>query len=428
MTQPIRNIAPDIQDIKSVEILKPQLYTLDNGVPVYVFNNPQQDLVKISLVFDAGTVQSKKPWVANTVNNMLTEVTKNYSSSELAEKIDFYGSYFETNTSRDHASVALYSLNKFLGDTIPLLAEIVTNASFNKYEFDSYILRKKQELEVNLEKVNYIARQRFTSLLFGENHPYGKYSELSDLLLLKRDDLVYFHKKYYAEGEFRVYIAGNFGEAEIELLNEFIGILPNKKHDDNNIDWLVNPSKNKEINITKEGAVQNALRIGFKAPHRSHEDYFGLKILTTIYGGYFGSRLMNNIREDKGYTYGIGAGMSSFKNETVLFISTEVKSEVCEDAVEEIFKEMSILKDKRVGESELFTVKNYLQGTFQRSFDGAFNLLDRYMEFDLNNLDSDYYTRYIHKVKTISSHELQLLALKYYQRDKFYLLSVGSHN
>jgi predicted Zn-dependent peptidase len=427
MTQPIRNIAPDIQDIKSVEIIKPQQFILDNGVQVYVFNNPQQDLVKINLVFDAGTVKSSKPWVANTVNSMLTEVTKNYSASELAEKIDFYGSYFETNTSRDHASVALYSLNKFLENTIPLLSEIITNASFAKNEFDSYIARKKQELEVNLEKVNYIARQRFTSLLFGKNHPYGRYSELADLLSLQRDDLIDFHKKHYAEGEFKIFIAGNFGDAELELLNNYLGNLPNRKMESGIIDWSKTPSKEKEVLISKDGAVQNALRIGFNAPHRDHEDYFGLKILTTIFGGYFGSRLMNNIREDKGYTYGIGAGISSFKKESVFFISTEVKSDVCDDAINEIFKEMDILNKELVSESELFTVKNYLQGTFQRSFDGSFNLLDRYMEFNLNGLDDNYYNNYIEKIKSIDSQELLLLAQKYYKRDSFYLLNVGQN-
>ncbi len=426
MTQPIRNTAPDIQDIKSVKIVEPQQYKLDNGVDVYVFNNPQQ-VVKINIIFEAGNIQSPKPWVAPTVNKMLTEVTKNYSAAELAERIDFYGAYFETNTSSDNASVALYSLNKFLDKTIPLLSEIITNASFEKYEFDSFILRKKQELEVNLEKVNFIASQRFTSLLFGDNHPYGKYSELDDLLNIERKDLIDFHNKYYARGEFKIFIAGNFKDADLKLLNKYLGDLPNEKVDSKLLDWTKSPSKEKEVLIPKKGAVQNALRMGFITPHRNHEDYFGLKILTTILGGYFGSRLMNNIREDKGYTYGIGSGISSFKNESVFFISTEVKSEVCADAISEIYKEMEILNKEKVGESELLTVKNYLQGTFQRSFDGSFNLLDRFMESNLNNLDINYYIDYIEKVKSISSDELKLLAQKYYKRDNFYLLNVGQN-
>lgn len=426
MTQPIRNIAPEIKDITSVEIIEPNVFTLDNGVPVYVFHNPKQDLVKINLVFDGGMIQSSKPWVASTANTMLTDVTKNYSANDLAEKIDFYGAYFDTNTTKDNSSIALYSLNRFLQYTIPLLAEIINNASYNKYEFDTYIARKKQELEVSLKKVDYIARQKFTSLLFGENHPYGKNSELKDLMLLKREDLLYFHQKYYAEGDFKIYIAGNFAEKELDLLNVNLGSMPNVKNINDELNWTINPNVYKEVYIQKEGAVQNALRIGFNSPHRSSEDYFGLKILTTILGGYFGSRLMNNIREDKGYTYGIGAGISSFKNESVFFISTEVKSEVCSDAITEIFKEMEILNNELVDDNELYTVKNYLQGTFQRSFDGTFNLMDRFMEIDLNNLDKNFYPRYIQKVKSISSEELQILATKYYQKDNLYLLSVGN--
>ncbi len=428
MIEPKRNIAPKINDIRSVEIIEPQVYHLDNGVPVYVFYKSDQELVKVNVVFDAGIVQSNKPWLANSVSKMLTEVTKNYSASELAEKIDFYGASVETSVSRDNAFVALFSLNRFLEDTIPLLADIINNASFNDAEFDSYILRKKQEIEVNLEKVDFIARQRFTSLLFGKQHPYGRFSNLDDLLKLKREDLVDFHRKYYSQGEFKIYVAGNFGNKELSLLNSYLGKMPNKKSENINVDWSLKPSSEKEVHIQKDGAVQNALRIGFIAPHRFHKDYFGLKILTTIFGGYFGSRLMTNIREDKAYTYGIGAGVSSFRKETVFFISTEVKSTVYKETIDEIFKEMKILNNELVSDSELFTVKNYLQGTFQRGFDGTFNLVDRFMEINLENLDVSFYQDYFKKVKSISAEELQRLAKKYYQKDNLYILSVGNHN
>jgi predicted Zn-dependent peptidase len=425
--QPNRHIAPEIQSIQSVEIMEPKKYTLSNGVPVFVFENKDQDLLKIKLIFNGGSSATTKPWVASSVNSMLTEVTKNYSSERLAEEIDFYGAYFETSTSRDYSAVSLYSLNRFLGNTIPLLAEVVQNASFNKDEFESFITRKKQEYKVNTERVDYIARQRFTALLFGENHPYGKYSKLEDFDNLKQQDLVDFHRKHYKLGSFKIFIAGNFGKEELELLNNHLGLMANENNNSiDNQDWKHYPSSEKNNHIHKDNSVQNAIRMGFVSIHREHPDYFGIKILSTILGGYFGSRLMNNIREDKGYTYGIGSAISSFNKESVFFISTEVNSDVSLQAIEEINKEILLLQTDIIGDNELFTVKNYLQGSFQRSFDGTFNLLDRYIEVELNNLDYSYYQNYIQKVKSIDARELKRLAQKHFKLENIYLLSVGN--
>jgi len=422
-----RNIAPKINQISKLIQLEPKEYVLSNGVPVYVFNNSEQALLKIEMVFDAGSSVSSKPLVASAVSNMLTEVTENYSAKKLAEEIDFYGAYFETSASRDNASVVLYSLNKFIDSTIPLLAEVVENASFAANEFELYKLRKKQEFDVNNEKVSFIARQIFTSLLFGESHPYGSYAVVGDYDSLKREDLVAFHKANYLAGGFKIFVAGKFGDKEFEILNKSIGKLPNiKKLNIESSDWSINSSSKFKHHIKKENAVQNAIRIGFVGVKRDNADYFGLKILSTILGGYFGSRLMTNIREDKGYTYGIGSSFSSLSNESIFFISTELKTEVVDLAIAEIEKELSILQNDLISDEELFTVKNYMQGSIQRSFDGSFALLDRYKDIELNNLNQSYDHGYVDKIKNIDAIELKQLAIKYFSINNMYILNVGN--
>ena len=422
-----RNIAPKINQISKLIQLEPKEYVLSNGVPVYVFNNSEQALLKIEMVFDAGSSVSSKPLVASAVSNMLTEVTENYSAKKLAEEIDFYGAYFETSASRDNASVVLYSLNKFIDSTIPLLAEVVENASFAANEFELYKLRKKQEFDVNNEKVSFIARQRFTSLLFGESHPYVSYAVVDDYDSLKREDLVAFHKANYLAGGFKIFVAGKFGDKEFEILNKSIGKLPNiKKLNIESSDWSINSSSKFKHHIKKENAVQNAIRIGFVGVKRDNADYFGLKILSTILGGYFGSRLMTNIREDKGYTYGIGSSFSSLSNESIFFISTELKTEVVDLAIAEIEKELSILQNDLISDEELFTVKNYMQGSIQRSFDGSFALLDRYKDIELNNLNQSYDHGYVDKIKNIDAIELKQLAIKYFSINNMYILNVGN--
>jgi predicted Zn-dependent peptidase len=301
------------------------------------------------------------------------------------------------------------------------------HASFEESELKQFIARKKQEFLVNSEKVDFIARQHFTSLLFGKNHPYGKYTTLNDFDAISSQALIDFHDKYYLSGSCRIYVAGHFGEKELALLEANLGSLKNNLNSNEiTLNWEKLPSVTKMHKLEKAGAVQNALRLGLVSIHRNHPDYFAVKVLVTILGGYFGSRLMTNIREDKGFTYGIGAGISSFRQESVFFISTEVNSEVVEAAQNEIYAEIRKLQQELVSDDELDTVRNYLLGNIQRSFDGTFSQLDRYKEIDLHNADYTYYTNYIAAVENIDAVSLLEAAKKYLDIDKLYFLNVGS--
>ncbi len=422
-----RHKAPKINAIESVDITMPVRYELSNGTEVFVFNNDNQNLLKIEFVFDgAGTSYSPKPLVASSANAMITESTTNYSSADLADKIDYFGASFETKISRDTASVSLYTLNKYLKDTLPLLQDVIMNADYRREELEVYLSRKRQEFMVNSQKVDFIARQNFTKILFGENHPYGVFSVLEDYDNINSEDLLNYHKRTYEDGKHKIFIAGKFGKEELELLESLFARMRVVENQKLELDWEIKPSLDKYTFIAKEGSVQNAIRMGFVGVRRNHEDYNGLRILTTFLGGYFGSRLMSNIREDKGYTYGIGAAHSSFRKEAVFFISTEVKTEVVEDTISEIRKEIERLKNEQISKEELYTVANYLQGSFQRQFDGSFALMAKFVNVNMNSIDYSYYYNYIEEVKNIDAIKLQALAQKYFDKDNFYILNVGN--
>ncbi len=422
-----RDIAPEINSIESVNIPSPKTYVLSNGTEVFVFEDEEQELLKIDFVFeDAGTAYSPKPLVAGIANAMITESTTNFTSAELADKIDYYGASFEAKSMRDYSSVSLYTLHKFLGNTLPLLQDVILNANYNQSDLDIHIARRKQDFLVNISKVDFIARQNFTKLLFGKNHPYGKSSVVEDFDAIKQEELLHFHNERYKNAKHKIFIAGRFGENEITILESLFGGMEAKPPLTQEINWEINTASEKYNFIEKEGAVQNAIRLGFVGLQRDHEVYNGLRILTTFLGGYFGSRLMNNIREDKGYTYGIGAAHSSFANESVFFITTEVKSEVTEDTIKEIKKELQLLQSELISDDELTTVTNYLQGSFQRQFDGSFALLERFIGINMNDLDYSHYYNYIEEVKNIDAKRLQDLAKKYFNIEDFYLLNVGN--
>ncbi|MNR03395.1 Peptidase M16 inactive domain protein [compost metagenome] len=175
----------------------------------------------------------------------------------------------------------------------------------------------------------------------------------------------------------------------------------------------------------KPEALQSAIRIGQLAINRKHKDFSGLQILNTVLGGYFGSRLMANIREDKGYTYGIGSGISSLQQAGYLFISTEVGADVCGAALTEIYKEIDLLKTTLIGEDELNLVRNYMLGSMLGSLENVFSHADKFKNIYFSGLDYDYYSRYIETVKTITAEELLALANKYFTTESFTEVVIG---
>ena len=421
-----RSIAPEIRDIESIDIRKPQQEKLSNGTPVFVFDVIDQDFIKVELNFDAGSAHCSRVLIANVTNKLLTEGTRSHSAAEIANLFESYGAFVETSITKDIAVIGLYTLNKYLAPTLELLAEIIREPVFDQRELDIHLAQKRDEFMVSMERVNYIAGAIFPSLLFGREHPYGRVPGIGDFDKVKREQLIDFHQEKYLNGAFRIMLAGKVSQDAVQLLDKYFGGF-------NNAGKLTyatrdfTPSESREHFIEKEAAVQNALRMGKLVVGRKHNDYAALRITNTILGGYFGSRLMTNIREDKGYTYGIGSGLVELRDAAYFYIISELKSEVTNEAIAEIIKEINKLQTEAVSDEELTLVRNYLQGEFQRSFDGPFALLSRFKEVYYSDLDYSYFEKYIEKVKTINQDEILHMANKYWNMDEMYRLVVGKN-
>jgi len=169
-----RKLAPEFKTIDRIDIQHAVENTLDNGIKVYTIDSGSQELTKIEFIFKAGMYFQSQPLQASAANNLLETGTKNYTANELSDNIDFFGSFFECAVEQDYASLALFSLNRFLDKSLHYVEDIIKNPIFPKDEFDIYISNKKQKHIVNSEKVNVLARRRFTELIFGEKHPYGE--------------------------------------------------------------------------------------------------------------------------------------------------------------------------------------------------------------------------------------------------------------
>lgn len=418
-----RQIAPDFKQVSTINFIQPTHKKLNNNVPVYTIYSGEQDLVRIEFIFNNVKWDVEKPLQAIAVSALLNNGTSTLSSKEIAQKIDFYGAFFQTEYVQDHSSVTLYTLNKHLAAVLPIVRDVLTDSQFPQQEIDLYIQNQKQKLQVNLKKNDILARKEFAHALFG-NTAYGVDIQARHYDELKREDLTAYFKAAYAPDNCTVIVSGKFEEASFELLNSEFGQNWEPGHATKN-DFSFSTTPRAVIYKERADAIQSAIRIGKLAVNRTHEDFAGLQILNTVLGGYFGSRLMNNIREDKGYTYGIGSGISSLQDAGYLFIATEVGAEVCAAALTEIYKEIEILKNELVGEEELTLVKNYMLGSMLGSLENVFSHADKFKNIHFFGLGYDYYENYIAKVKAITAEDIKLLANKYLNKEDFTEVVVG---
>lgn len=412
-----RTIAPAFHTIKHIDIPQPEIHTLSNGIPLYIINSGSQELVKIEFVFNAGMYHQAKPLIASSTNSLIETGSKNYTANQISERIDYYGGFLELETGHDLACVTLYTLNKYFNETISVIQDILLTPTFPKDEFDIYINNKKQKHLINSQKVSVLVRRRFSELLFGEDHPYGADVKDGDYDRMKVETIQEYFKDHYNSKSCAIIVSGCVPKELVSKLDNLFGSSlwgsPENKVDGRKI--ILDTTKQSHHLIKKDDAIQSALRVGRLLFNKTHPDYFHFQVLNTIFGGYFGSRLMANIREDKGYTYGIGSGVASLQNGGYFYISTEVGADVTQKALDEIYKEMKILREDLVKEEELTTVKNYIIGQFLRSVDGPFALADKFKGIWQYGLGYDYYDRYFAAVNSVTSTQLRDLANKYFQ-------------
>ena len=306
---------------------------------------------------------------------------------------------------------------------LPVVRELITDSVMPQEELDTYRQNMKQRLKVNLKKSDFVASRLIDAYVYGEDHPYGKYTRLDDFDLLNREELMSFYKQYYQQGKFVMFVAGRLPSGWQEMLNRYFGDLPNTAVAMNPMSMQPVAEKKSRVINDAEG-VQGSIRMARPFFNRHHPDFVKAMVLNTLFGGFFGSRLMSNIREDKGYTYGIHSFLQNHIHDSAWVISTEAGKDVCEATIEEVNKEMKILREDLVDEEELLLVRNYMMGSILGDLDGPFQIIARWKNIVLNNLTDQYFYDSIHTIKTISAEELRALAQKYLQPESFYELVV----
>lgn len=422
MTKLDRTISPAIKLPTNLSL--PQIKTIkaNNDVQIHVMNLSSAEVVRVSIVFHAGSRNQNHPFTASALLNMLSEGTQKYTSSQVAEMLDFYGIYYDTSIDRDFAIVTVSCVRKFLNVTLELLEECLCRPTFPQKDFDIYKQKRKQQLAIEREKPAYLARELFAETLFGANHPYGIVSQADRYDTLTVDHLREYYNKYMVAQNSFVVVSGMVEGEDVEIIKKLINAIPNGKNVEvQNVPKAVSATKGF---LEREG-VQSSIRMGKLLFPKGHPDFNGIQVLSMILGGYFGSRLVQNIREEKGYTYGIYSAMVSLECDGYIAIATDVAAQFTNQTIEEIGKEITKLQTELVSDDELNVVKNMIVGELMRILDGPFGIADVVIENIQSNMKPDYLNDFLQEVLQITPQKIQQLAIKYLDVDTFSTVVVG---
>ncbi len=393
-----------------------------NGVKIYKLATSDFEVVRFTLLFRAGTSVQHKPFAASATANMLGEGSTLLSAQQIAERLDFYGSYFDVNIDRDYAYISFCSLRKFFEPTIDVAEEIILHPAFPDKEFDIYCSKRKQSLTIERRKVDMQSRELFAQALFGAEHPYGVSSSEELYDKLSREDLVSLYNRLYNADNCFVVCSGELDEAVMQRIEALAESLPCGERADVQL-----PATTTTHLLRKDvdSALQSSIRVGRLLFPRTHPDFVGMQVVAAVLGGYFGSRLMQNLREEHGYTYGVMAAMVNFDSEGYLAIATQVAREVRDEALAEIYREIERLRNEPISEEELQMVKNVMIGEILRILDGPFGIADVTIENIMCGMDNRATERSVEQITAITPEEVRTLAERYLRREDLVEVVVG---
>ncbi len=418
-----RNITPNSSGIQGISLRELSKFTLKNGIPVYYIHTPNTGVIKVDFVFNGGLRNQTSPGQATATGSMLTEGTTNLSAKELADELDAFGAYLQSRTNVDDSLLTLYCLPRFLDSCLPFVVDILTNCTFPQKELDTYKRNAIQRFLVNSQRNNFLASRAFYSAVFGKQNAYGSPVNQIDYENISRETVDGFYSRNIRGRVKHVLLSGDIEHSVLGVLEARLAALSNDFPAPGEI--VLTPQQADTFFIENPTAVQSTLKMGRGWVSRKHPDFTKLQVLNLALGGYFGSRLMRNIREEKGLTYGIHSSVESYLDAGVFYIETEINNDLRETGLSEIKHELAQLRNNPIPEDELLLVKNYMLGSFLRGIDGPFSLMDRYKMLIDFGFGYDYFSKFVDTIKAVRASELQDLANQYLTEESMTTVVAG---
>ena len=410
-----RNQHPIILPLEQFDIQVPQRSTLPNGVPLNVLNVGDKEVIRLDLVFEAGRLMQEKNLVALFTNRMLREGSGSMTGVQIAEKLDFYGAWLDLAVSTRFAYITLYSLSKYLEPVLQVLEKVVKEPLFPENELNIIAQTNLQQFLISQSRTDFLAQRSFMRAVYGKEHPFGKWVQADDYQRITPQVLHDFYERFYYSGNCMIFLSGKVTDACIRLVERSFGEKPFgiQEGKPRQREYISETSMSKRFFVEQPHAPQSTIRMGNLTIGCHHPDFCKMRVMLTLFGGYFGSRLMSNIREEKGYTYGISAGLLPYPDECLLMINADTATEYVESLIAEVYHEIDKLQQDKVPDAELDMVKNYMIGTLCRSYESPFSLADAWIYLENLGFPDSHFRENTQAIKDVTTDEIRELSRRY---------------
>lgn len=419
-----RKKGPKINSIEKICVPDFNVHVLSNGTRLAVVNLGTQALTHIEILHKGSRFLEAQKGTAKAAARLIKEGTASYSSEEIANLVDYYGASMSTGANLDYTFVKLFSMTKYLPNLLPVLHEIVYQPTFEESELTKFIENSKERLKIDMAKNEVVAYRTLTEQLYGSDHPYGYNSSNEIYGALTRESIQNHHRDAYGADNTIIILSGKVTAEILDMIEQYFG--QEQRRSTSDISVVPNQGAISRISINTQEKSQSSIKLGMPLFNRTHEDYMKFYVLNTILGGYFGSRLMKSIREDKGYTYGIYSSMDMMIHDGYLSISTDVTNEHINATIDEVYAQIDRLMTVLVEPKELQMVKNYINGSLLNMIDGPFRVASMVKAVMLNDLDHKFYHQLSRTVTAITAEEVHQLAKKYFSGKTMIEVIVGN--
>lgn len=408
-----RLLPPPTHPLTTITLPTPTVSHLPNGARLHLLANDAQPVLRLQVVLPAGKYQESAPGLAQLTARMLSEGTATRTARQIADEVAFYGASLDCEAGPDHATLTLYCLARHLPTLLPLVQEVLAAPTFPEAELLQLKTRTSQSMRVERQKTSFRASEEFNRQLFGAASPYGRPFDDASFAHITADELRAFHAAAYNPAGTEIFLSGdvaNYAANLAEVLGQWqpsaVAAMPP-------VPPVPTSYPTGLVTVPVEGSIQASVRMGRRWPTLSEAQTPELLLLVKVLGGYFGSRLMKNIREDKGYTYGIHASVVAREQATTLVIGTDVNGDRADATRQEIAYELERLQTELLAEDELETVKNYTLGKLLGETATVFEQADKYRHILLHGLRPDYYEHLVRQTQAATAADLQALARTY---------------
>ena len=413
--------------IPQTDTLVPHEHHLANGRKLYCFPSATE-LVKIDLLSEAGSAYQQEPLVAAAANKLFSVASERMDAERLSEFMDFRGIIVESNNTALQSTATFYTLSRHLSDLLPVIDDLVHAPAFPEREFGIYRRERRQKIMASQQKSSDMARRLFYESLFSFDHPLGAYATPTDADRLDLDMVKRHYADYHRVGDMDIVLAGHVDDRLLAAIDDRFGHdTPSDSPKHLSLPLPSPTSHPSPLTFHLPSSVQSTIRVGRILPLRWDDiDYARLTLLVTLLGGYFGSRLMSNLREDKGYTYGIYARTQIYRGVIVFYITADVAGSVVNEAEKEIMLELQRLVDEPVAGDELDLVRTVLAGDFLRLVDGIFERSARFCDMLGSDITERFTDNLREAIQSTTSADLQRLAATYLAPEQMTICRAGA--